>query len=127
MTAELCQNILFVFGVMEFQKNCFWDLLTFCNSCQCSRLYIDYSIWQISIVFTTKRIWNRSIISSIKPKFDNSLFIDLHVLYKWAVNLKVVCHFCKSKCKHVHNSRKSTNNHSTNFGLIEQWICCIFF
>ena len=31
---------------------------------------------------TAKRIRDRSMISSIKPKFDDRFFVDLRVLYK---------------------------------------------
>ena len=34
-------------------------------------------------IYTGKRIWDRLLISSIKPKFDNQFFVDLHVLYKF--------------------------------------------
>ena len=34
------------------------------------------------IKFTAKKIQDRSIVSSIKPNFDDCIFVDLLVLYK---------------------------------------------
>ena len=71
----------------------------------------------------------RSLVSSIKPKFDNSFFV---LIYKFCTScgtgivLPVLQElFCKSKQTqfHVHNlykTYKSTNNWSSKFGLIKE-------
>ena len=51
-----------------------------------STVSLDFHVHKISrYIFSrlaSKRIQDRSIISSIKPKFDDQLFVDLCVLYQ---------------------------------------------
>ena len=73
----------------------------------------DKSFTLISF-YTVKRIWERSIVSSIKPKFDNEFFVDLCVLYKLRK-----CFFNLQNWQK--NFRfKSTKYQSSNFWLIEE-------
>ena len=73
-------------------------------------------VWaEKTLILTAKRMRDRSSNSSIKPKFEDQLFVDLPVIVQ-LVNLKLFCQFCKSKQKpfHVYNlykKRKSTKNH----------------
>ena len=39
-------------------------------------------LYEIKPVITDKRMRDRSIVSSLKPKFDNRFFVNLPVLYK---------------------------------------------
>ena len=48
----------------------------------CSQLYGTWISEECCHGGTGKRIQDRSIISSIKPKFDDQFFVDLRVLYK---------------------------------------------
>ena len=40
---------------------------------------------------TAKRIRDRSIVSSIKPKFDNRFFVDLRVYFYKSANIELFC------------------------------------
>ena len=77
-------------------------------------------IFMIFLVLTTKRIRDRTIISSIKPKFEYRFFVDLIVLYKMKTRNVLACElfcqfcqFCKLKQFYVRDlyiTHKSTKN-----------------
>ena len=76
---------------------------------------------------TVERLRDRSIISSIKPKFENSLFVDLRVwCFLWTKNCSAnsanqnkIDFMFRSR---TYKIRKSSKNRLSNFGIIEETI-----
>ena len=69
---------------------------------------------------TAKRIQDISIVSSIKPNFNDTFFVYLCVLYisKHKIVFNLICRTDKT-IPGLYKTRKSTNNQLSNFGLIE--------
>ena len=74
----------------------------------------DKSFTLISLMQLKEYTKERSIVSSIKSKFDNGFFVDLHVLYKFSQFEELAEQF------QVHTTHKSTKNQSSIFRLIEK-------
>ena len=90
------------------------------------------SIWLIKITWNiferiigaATKVRGRSMIFSIKPKFNDQFFVDLHALYKlqtWTCSAssanqnKKQFHVCA-----LYISSKSTKNRLSNFDIIEK-------
>ena len=75
-----------------------------------------------SDILNKQKEYEKEPVSSIKPQFDNQIFVDLWFLYKlWTWNC-----FCFAELAEqfqVHNlykTRKSTKHRLSNWGLIEE-------
>ena len=69
-------------------------------------------------------MWVRFIVYSIKPKFGDWFFVDFRVLHKWPTRNWSVSSANQNRNKKIDctNTRKSTKNRSSNFGLMGEII-----